>query len=81
MALVVANFTPVVRQNYRIGVPEPGTWTERLNTDAAVYGGSNQGNSGAVETQPSSMHGYKQSLSLTLPPLGLILLKHRPDRE
>ena len=48
---VVSNFTPEVRKNYRIGLPHPGRWREALNTDAALYGGSNVGNLGAVEAE------------------------------
>ena len=66
-ALVVCNFTPVPRHGYRLGVPQGGRWAERLNTDAAVYGGSNMGNGGGVEAEhhPAS-HGFPASLSLTL---------------
>ncbi len=72
--LVVSNFTPIVRHEYRIGVPLAGTWRERLNTDAAGYGGSNQGNSRANETKSIAAHGCSQSLELTLPPLATIVL-------
>ncbi len=74
--LVVCNFTPVVRENYRIGVPCGERWTERLNTDAAIYGGSNVGNSGTVFADPEGWHGRPASLSLTLPPLATIVLQH-----
>jgi 1,4-alpha-glucan branching enzyme len=74
--LVVCNFTPVVRRNYRVGVPQAGHWVESLNTDAALYGGSNVGNSGAVETQSMPWHGRPASLLLTLPPLAAIVLQH-----
>jgi 1,4-alpha-glucan branching enzyme len=75
--LVVAllNFTPVPRDGYRIGVPEAGGYTELLNSDAAIYGGSNQGNGGLIFTEPIASHGYPQSLHLNLPPLGFLLLK------
>jgi 1,4-alpha-glucan branching enzyme len=74
--LVICNFTPVVRQNYRVGVPRPGRWLERFNSDAAIYGGSNVGNAGAVETQSITWHGRSASLLLTLPPLATIVLQH-----
>jgi 1,4-alpha-glucan branching enzyme len=74
--LVVCNFTPVVRHGYRLGVSRPGAWIERLNTDAASYGGSNVGNSGAVYAEPSPWQGRSASLSLTLPPLATIVLQH-----
>jgi 1,4-alpha-glucan branching enzyme len=74
--LVVCNFTPVVRKAHRVGAPRAGRWVERLNTDAAFYGGSNVGNSGNVMTEPVKWHGRPQSLSLTLPPLAAIVLQH-----
>jgi 1,4-alpha-glucan branching enzyme len=73
--VIVANFTPVPRPAYRIGVPEAGWYRELLNSDAAVYGGSNMGNAGGVSTEPVAAHGYEQSLSLVVPPLGFVLLK------
>jgi 1,4-alpha-glucan branching enzyme len=73
--LVVCNFTPVPRNNYRLGVPRPGRWLECLNSDAHIYGGSGQGNLGGLETAPLPAHGHFQSLSLTLPPLGALFLK------
>ncbi len=73
--LAVFNFTPVPRSGYRVGVPEPGTWREILNTDAADYGGSGMGNMGAVESEPVAFHGRDHSVVLTLPPLGAIFLK------
>ena len=53
---MVSNFTPVRREGYRVGVPQPGRWSERLNTDSAYYGGGNSGNLGAVHTEPRPMH-------------------------
>jgi 1,4-alpha-glucan branching enzyme len=73
--VMVANFTPVPRPGYRFGVPEAGWYREALNSDAAVYGGSNMGNSGGVHTDPIADHGFNQSISLTVPPLGFVLLK------
>jgi 1,4-alpha-glucan branching enzyme len=75
--LVVCNFTPVVRRGYDVGVPEGGLWQELLNSDAHDYGGSGVGNLGAVRAQPVPAHGRPQSLKLTLPPLGMLVLK--PD--
>jgi 1,4-alpha-glucan branching enzyme len=75
--LVVANFTPVPRLNYRVGVPAGGLWTEILNSDAQDYGGSGQGNLGGAEASPVPSHGRYHSLVLTLPPLGIIALKPR----
>ena len=78
--VAVVSFTPVPRSPYRIGVPRPGTYRERLNSDAAVYGGGNVGNQGAVQTEPIPAHGFEQSLSLSVPPLGFLLLKPDPPR-
>ncbi len=74
MAVVVCNFTPLPRHDYRIGVPRPGRWLERINTDGGVYGGSGVGNAGAVDAEPHPMHGHGQSLRLQLPPLGVLIL-------
>jgi 1,4-alpha-glucan branching enzyme len=74
MIAVVCNFTPVPRYNYRIGVPFGGTWQEILNSDATLYGGSGQGNMGSVETAPVPFHGRPGSLTLTVPPLGVVFL-------
>ena len=73
--LVVGNFTPVLRKNYRVGVPEGGWWRELLNSDAEIYGGSNQGNAGGVMSEVVPDHGRPFSLRLTLPPLGILYLK------
>ncbi len=73
--VVVLNFTPVVRRNYKVGVPGGGLWREVLNTDARDFGGSGQGNLGTIEAAPFAAHGRSHSLSLTLPPLGALYLK------
>ncbi len=73
--LVAANFTPVPRSHYQIGVPRGGFWRELLNSDAREYGGSGLGNLGGIEAAPVPFHGRPYSLDLTLPPLGLIILK------
>jgi 1,4-alpha-glucan branching enzyme len=70
--VVACNFAPVPRYNHRIGVPQGGHWSEILNSDAPLYGGSGQGNLGGVETTPVACHGQLQSLSITLPPLGMV---------
>jgi 1,4-alpha-glucan branching enzyme len=74
--LVVCNFTPVVRQSYRLGVPDGcGAWQEIFNTDSAHYGGSNLGNgAGVLAVQPVRAHSRAQSLQLTLPPLATLFL-------
>ena len=71
--LFVCNFTPVVRQNYRIGVPQQGFWKEVLNSDAPLYGGSGQGNFGGCDSVPLPLHGHPFSLNMTLPPLGVVV--------
>jgi 1,4-alpha-glucan branching enzyme len=73
--IAVVNFTPVVRRDYRLGVPTAGDYAELLNSDAEVYGGSNIGNQGHVTAEAIPAHGYERSLSLTVPPLGFLLLK------
>ena len=75
--LVLLNMTPVVRGDFRVGVPEPGFWAELLNSDAGVYGGGDVGNMGGVEAEPVASHGQEWSLSLTLPPLAALVLKRR----
>jgi 1,4-alpha-glucan branching enzyme len=62
---------------YRIGVPEAGFYAELLNSDSTEYGGSNMGNLGGVTTEPVGGHGFEQSIRLTVPPLGCLLLKTR----
>jgi 1,4-alpha-glucan branching enzyme len=69
LCLVVVNFTPEVWHDYRLKVPLPGLWREVLNTDAAIYGGSNIGNAGAVGTREGGTE-----LSLTVPPLAALFL-------
>ena len=73
--LIVCNFTPVPRYNYRAGVPRGGFWREVLNSDAKEYGGSGHGNLGGMEASPIPFHGRPYSLNLTLPPLGVTFLK------
>jgi 1,4-alpha-glucan branching enzyme len=73
--LVVCNFTPVVRHNYRVGLPSGGCWAEVLNSDREEYGGSGQANYGSLNATPVPFHGRDYSLSLTLPPLGMLVLR------
>jgi 1,4-alpha-glucan branching enzyme len=79
ITVVLCNFTPVPRQEYRIGVPYGGHYRERLNTDASLYGGSNLGNQGGVAAEEFSSHGRPYSLRLTLPPLATVILEHQPN--
>ncbi|WP_261385893.1 1,4-alpha-glucan branching protein GlgB [Tateyamaria omphalii] len=73
--VVICNFTPVERQ-WRIGVPVAGAWAEVLNSDAAVYGGGNRGNGGAVHSQEGEWDGLPQFLDITVPPLATVMLRH-----
>ena len=77
--LVVSNLTPEPLEGYGIGVPRPGPWRELLNSDAEIYGGSNMGNGGVIQTVPVQRHGEAQSLELTLPPLATLYLA--PDSQ
>ncbi|RCW72576.1 1,4-alpha-glucan branching protein GlgB [Pseudorhodoferax soli] len=77
--LVVCNLTPVVRRDWRLGVPRPGRWHERLNTDSVHYGGSNAGTPwGVAGTEPIPSHGRTHSVLLTLPPLSTVFLEWAP---
>lgn len=67
--VTVCNFTPVVREGYRVGFPAPGRWREVINTDEARYGGSGVGNGGTIETEPIPWQGRPVSAALRLPPL------------
>ena len=73
--LVVLNFTPVPRLDYRIGVPQSGCYHELINTDSDYYGGSNCGNAGELHTQNTPWMGFEQSLVLVVPPLAAVFLK------
>lgn len=76
--LVVCNFTPVPRHEYHVGVPRGGRWVEILNSDAPIYGGSGQGNLGGVEASVMPSHGREFTLSITIPPLGMVMF--RPEQ-
>lgn len=73
--LVVLNFTPTLRENYRLGVPVAGKYHEIFNSDSTYYAGGNKGNPSEIPTEPVSWMGHAQSMQLTLPPLGALLLK------
>jgi 1,4-alpha-glucan branching enzyme len=79
--LVVCNFTPVERPDYLLGVPKGGLWREILNSDALDYGGSGRGNLGKVSAHRQFRHGQNYSLSLTLPPLSIVILTPQADVE
>ena len=73
--LVVLNLTPVLRHHYRIGLPRDGFWKEVLNSDAEIYGGSNQGNLGGINAEPHPIHQQQFSGAFTLPPLSIVVFK------
>ncbi|MDQ2775255.1 MAG: 1,4-alpha-glucan branching protein GlgB [Acidobacteriota bacterium] len=75
--VVVCNFSPVPRDSYRLGVPLKGFWKELLNTDSTQYGGSGYGSFGGAETVPIPLHGHRYSLTLNVPPLGVVFFKRR----
>jgi len=78
--LIICNFTPVPRQNYRIGVPNGGFWQEVLNSDAVQYGGKGWGNLGGLEAAPIPLHGRTHSITMTLPSLATLYLTY-PGRS
>lgn len=73
--VIVANFTPLARHDYRIGLPESGTYQELLNSDWVEYGGSDVRNDGDLASHDIASHGFEQSLELAVPPLGIVILK------
>ncbi|WP_437204177.1 1,4-alpha-glucan branching protein GlgB [Planctomicrobium sp. SH664] len=79
--IVILNMTPVPRGDYRVGVPEAGFYKEVLNSDAWMYGGTDVGNQGGVESEPVQMHGRAQSIQVQLPPLGMLVFKAEPSRR
>ncbi len=73
--VIACNFTPVVRYDYTVGVPEAGRYLEVMNSDSSLYGGSNVGNAGSVQSEAIPSHQYQHRLRLTLPPLAIVILK------
>jgi 1,4-alpha-glucan branching enzyme len=74
----VANFSPVPREGYRLGLPRSGGWREALNTDSEFYGGTNTGNLGTIEAEPMPWNDQPFSAQVTLPPLGVLWLVPEP---
>jgi 1,4-alpha-glucan branching enzyme len=72
--VVVLNLTPVPRESYRVGVPDSGTYVKLVSSDDREWGGSGFGAFDSIQTEPSAFHGYPQSVALTLPPLGAVLI-------
>jgi 1,4-alpha-glucan branching enzyme len=82
LLVIVCNFTPTPRYNYRVGVPVGGYWTEVLNSDAKEYGGSGHGNAGGAQASPASFYGkFDYSLSITLPPLAVSVFKRELNED
>ncbi len=77
--VAVCNFTPVVREDYRVGVPRPGFYREILNTDSKFYEGSDMGNAGGVQAEPIPWHDRPYSIKLRLPPLAALYFKPHRD--
>jgi 1,4-alpha-glucan branching enzyme len=75
--VVVLNFTPMVREHYRIGLPAEGEYEELLNSDSTYYGGSNVGNDMPIRAEAMAWMNQPYSAELTLPPLGALILKRR----
>ncbi len=75
--IAIVNATPVLREGYRLGVPDGGFYEEIFNSDAEIYGGSNQGSGGGIPTQQQEAHGKPHSIEITIPPLGTVFLKRR----
>jgi 1,4-alpha-glucan branching enzyme len=73
--LVVTNFTPVLRNGFRVGVPRAGHWNEILNSDAAIYGGSDAGTPGGASSKDMPAHGCEASIEITVPPLATVFYK------
>jgi 1,4-alpha-glucan branching enzyme len=70
--VVILNLTPVLRCNYRLGLPKQGHWKEVLNSDAGIYAGSNAGNLGGVTAYEHGSHGHPYSAEFCLPPMSII---------
>ena len=79
--VVILNLTPVPRPNYRVGVPLGGQWREVLNSDAAIYAGSNQGNLGGVTAENRPLHGQHTRRNFLLPPLSAIVFQAGMNRR
>jgi 1,4-alpha-glucan branching enzyme len=77
--VVVANFTPLPREGYRLGVPAGGFYRELLNGDSKYYGGGDIGNAGGVPSEPTPWQGYPHSIVITVPPLAVVFFKLKPE--
>ncbi|MBF0432538.1 MAG: 1,4-alpha-glucan branching protein GlgB [Fibrobacteria bacterium] len=81
LIFVACNFTPVVREGRRFGVPSAGIWREELNSDSEIYGGSGKGNLGSVKAEPIPSHNMEHSISITMPPLGIVMFKQKKVKK
>ncbi|MEE9356710.1 MAG: 1,4-alpha-glucan branching protein GlgB [Methylococcaceae bacterium] len=80
--LVALNFTPVPRQDYQVGVPLPGLYQEIFNSDATVYSGSGVGNGERIlQTEPGDWMNQPHSITMTLPPLAGVIIKHQSENK
>lgn len=77
--VVISNFTPVQRENYRVPMPKVGRWVELINTDAGTYGGGGKGNDGDIEATKNTQEGWPAFADLVVPPLATLILKHEPN--
>jgi len=77
VVIVISNFTPVPRENYRVGAPQPGAWHAIVNTDAAQYGGTSPERLPPFHTSDEPSHGHPWSLVMKLPPLSTMILQRR----
>jgi 1,4-alpha-glucan branching enzyme len=73
---VISNFTPVPRESYRLPLPAGGRWIERVNTDAPAYGGTGQGNLGAITATQTPSHGRPFSANILVPPMATLIFEH-----
>ena len=79
--LVILNFTPVVREDFRLGVPYPGSYEEVINSDDVRFGGSGVVNVGVLKTENVAIHGLDQSVCLRVPPLGMTVIRKKPTKK
>jgi 1,4-alpha-glucan branching enzyme len=77
---VILNLTPVLRVNYRVGLPQGGFWREAINSDSGFYGGSNNGNFGGITAEEIPIHQQPFSGSFTLPPLSVVAFRLEESR-
>ncbi len=79
--IILCNFAPVLRENYRIGAPNKGEYAEVFNSDSTQFGGWGNGNKGIIKTEDVPMHGYSQSIVLKVPPMSTVFFKCKRNEE